>query len=342
LTDDRRLLVAAASAFHRGIRLGYREQDLVVLVFAGPVSDATYAVRRLLAVRQVQGHQAAPLIATMLPLVQAAIHPELVAAARAALAEPHEPDSLRVIQVSTTGACSFHRIALLRQRPKPFADQIRLLEQHIGLMTSGELEAIAREVVSRIPEVPPDEMLPEGIREAALLMSLETDRGSILVAAAQIDDMLKDLLLARMLATDGMSKKQRERLDNLVGINGALGVFSARIDLAYFLGLIAEDVHHDLHILREMRNDAAHRVSKKDFREETLASRSGSFKIMPAEVRSLPPRQRFAAVVQALMALIDNAIDDAEHASPRASGEKLQVRDDVVELLFAMQPEPPE
>ncbi len=67
-------------------------------------------------------------------------------------------------------------------------------------------------------------------------LSKESDRGSMIVAVAWIDDDLTRLLKSYLLS----SHRSREKEDELFGVQGYLGTFSAKIDQAYRLALIRE------------------------------------------------------------------------------------------------------
>jgi len=81
----------------------------------------------------------------------------------------------------------------------------------------------------------------------------ESDRGAVLIAQELIDNELTALL--RATAPDGMSK---EKVDSLLGYPGVLATFSAKADVAYFAGLITSNLYESIHILRKIRNTAAH------------------------------------------------------------------------------------
>jgi|ERR1017187_10983363 DNA-binding MltR family transcriptional regulator len=80
-----------------------------------------------------------------------------------------------------------------------------------------------------------------------------SDRVSIIVAVAAMDTMLTNILLSYLLPTG----KQIED-DSLFGADRPLSSFSARIHLAFRLGLIDEYFAKALHLLRKMRNEFAH------------------------------------------------------------------------------------
>ena len=85
-------------------------------------------------------------------------------------------------------------------------------------------------------------------------LSLESDRGSVVLAVAWIDEQLKLILETYLLPSPAPSAKS----DELLGANAPVATLSARIDLTYRLGLIRRYVAQSLHLCRRLRNDCAH------------------------------------------------------------------------------------
>ena len=73
----------------------------------------------------------------------------------------------------------------------------------------------------------------------------------IIISASRIDDLLKGLLQKVMVHQPGSS-------DSLFESDRPLGSFSARIALAYRLGLVDREFESFLQAIRRLRNDAAH------------------------------------------------------------------------------------
>lgn len=85
------------------------------------------------------------------------------------------------------------------------------------------------------------------------LLAKESDRGKVLISTGFLEEQLKNVLLAFMLHTP--------QANELVSsANAPLGTFSSRISSCYVLGLISEDEHHDLTLIRRIRNDFAHNI----------------------------------------------------------------------------------
>ena len=69
----------------------------------------------------------------------------------------------------------------------------------------------------------------------------ETDRGCALMAAAYLDSQLDELLRAVFI-------DDQKVVGALLRREGPLGSFSAKIDMAYSLGLLPADAYRDLHL----------------------------------------------------------------------------------------------
>lgn len=85
------------------------------------------------------------------------------------------------------------------------------------------------------------------------LLNKESGRGQVLISSGFLEQQLNDILQAFMVANSGT--------DTLFeGGNAPLGTFSSRIAACFALGLISEDEHHDLSLIRKIRNDFAHNI----------------------------------------------------------------------------------
>lgn len=101
----------------------------------------------------------------------------------------------------------------------------------------------------------------------------ETDRGMAILGAAMLDEKLKTILTNFLI-----KGKQAERLLN--GPNAPIGTFSAKLDMAFAVGLISEDEYQDAEIIRKIRNDFAHKFDLKfSFGNESVAARCKNFSI---------------------------------------------------------------
>ncbi len=81
----------------------------------------------------------------------------------------------------------------------------------------------------------------------------ETDRGAALVGAALIDSRIERLLISHFA-------DERIAQELLNGGNAPLSSFSARLKLAFGLGLISELEYKECDTIRKIRNEFAHHV----------------------------------------------------------------------------------
>jgi DNA-binding MltR family transcriptional regulator len=104
---------------------------------------------------------------------------------------------------------------------------------------------------------------------------LESDRGCILVGASVLDELCAQLIKERFAANEHVIKNA---LDPLFATMGPLSSFSARIKLAYCLGLIKQWEFEDLEKIRRIRNKAAHDYSAKTFTDNEIIQISQQLK----------------------------------------------------------------
>src|SRR5687768_1256658 len=87
-------------------------------------------------------------------------------------------------------------------------------------------------------------------------MAGESDRAVAVVGAAWVEEALQGAI------TDCLDRhvEAQKRLFNGAG---PLATFSAKIDLGRLIGIMSDAIHSDLHAIREIRNEFAHRVAHK-------------------------------------------------------------------------------
>ncbi len=99
------------------------------------------------------------------------------------------------------------------------------------------------------------------------LLSEESDRGAVLIAASLLDVALENLVKAKLV-------KQKNKKDSLFdGANAPLGTFSSRIEIAFRLGLIQNSTREMLDVFRRLRNDFAHKISIKSLEDPIVKNR---------------------------------------------------------------------
>jgi DNA-binding MltR family transcriptional regulator len=87
-----------------------------------------------------------------------------------------------------------------------------------------------------------------------------THANSVLVRAARLDNALQAIIEIKMPQLTG---KLRKKL--FTNANGPISSFSAKIDIAYVLGIIEHGLYVELNKVREIRNEFAHAVDTTHF-----------------------------------------------------------------------------
>ncbi len=127
-------------------------------------------------------------------------------------------------------------------------------------------------------EVGRNESIAETFKRFLKLLREESDRGSVIVSAALMDDILSQLLKRKLLPS---SEKKDEILDDGAA---AFSTFSARINLAYRLGLIRPNARATFHLLRKIRNDFAHISEPETFSSLSVRSRVHEIFVLNKEI----------------------------------------------------------
>ncbi|TGK23323.1 hypothetical protein EHQ05_19220 [Leptospira yasudae] len=95
----------------------------------------------------------------------------------------------------------------------------------------------------------------------------ETDRAAVILTASLFDNSLNDLLNNFLISN---SSTNDELFD---GPNAPLSTFSAKINVAYRVGLISNKFAHDLNLIRKIRNEFAHNIQGCSFENGKVRSR---------------------------------------------------------------------
>jgi hypothetical protein len=106
----------------------------------------------------------------------------------------------------------------------------------------------------------------EQMRAAADEIDKQTDRGAAIVAATVLDNILENLIAARLIIPSPKHKKA------LFGQYAPLSSFSAKIELGFALGLYDTERRASLDLIRDVRNKFAHRLEATGFDNPKIAA----------------------------------------------------------------------
>jgi DNA-binding MltR family transcriptional regulator len=115
-----------------------------------------------------------------------------------------------------------------------------------------------------VDEAGKDEVFGNLNRLTQILGQLD-ERGLVLSLAAFAEEALGDLIEAFLIRGDPAKQL-------LEGFNAPLGTFSARIKMAYSLGLVTKRQYEDLEQLRRIRNEFAHNWEPISFNDQKIAA----------------------------------------------------------------------
>jgi hypothetical protein len=95
----------------------------------------------------------------------------------------------------------------------------------------------------------------------------ESDRACVILAASMLEEVLESLLRSRLVP---IAASDDPLFD---GANAPISTFSAKIDLAYRIGMVSLDVARNLHLIRKIRNNFAHNVAGCSFEDGAVRNR---------------------------------------------------------------------
>ena len=98
-------------------------------------------------------------------------------------------------------------------------------------------------------------------------MQEESDRARVLLAVMWMDHFLTCRL------NNELGKGNRDARKRLFGPTGPFSSFAAKIDIAFCGGWISPDLHHNMHLLRRIRNDCAHSLDFPGLNDAELSKR---------------------------------------------------------------------
>jgi DNA-binding MltR family transcriptional regulator len=146
----------------------------------------------------------------------------------------------------------------------------------------------------------PDECCPPiEVLELNDALNAESDRGCALLAASYLESEL-DALLRGFFISD------EKAADELLEASRPLASFSAKIDVAYCLGLVPNVSRRDFHIVRRIRNDFGHET-KVTFQDQAIINRCKELRHQFDE-EGISPRRRFVRAVIGLAAVIHDGM----------------------------------
>ena len=101
----------------------------------------------------------------------------------------------------------------------------------------------------------------------------DSDRAVGVLAASLVEMQLTSAIMYRLAKHDKITEK-------LFRDGGAIGSFSTKIDLGHLLNLFTADAYADLSIMKNIRNDFAHKPEMLSFSTKSIKDRCFNFKLV--------------------------------------------------------------
>ena len=116
----------------------------------------------------------------------------------------------------------------------------------------------------------------------------ETDRGLAIIVGAYIEQLLQNAIIKRF----GISsrKKQTELFE---GPTSLLGTFSSKIIFAHVTGIIDDINKDDIHQIKQIRNEFAHRFNDATFSTEKIVDLCNNLKLARIGETPKTAREKF-------------------------------------------------
>ena len=174
-----------------------------------------------------------------------------------------------------------------------------------------EVKRIVEEALSEAESPRTQIRVPMDILEFRRTLVKETDRGCALACTSYLDSELRKLIASHLVNDEKLTA-------NLFDGNGPLSSFSARIDVACGLGLIAANLRRDLHLIRKVRNIFAHQAGQVNFDDKAIAPRCAEL-YHDLFKESIHPRKKFITVTMGILGAIHGTKSKVRHRRAAAN-----------------------
>jgi hypothetical protein len=106
-------------------------------------------------------------------------------------------------------------------------------------------------------------------------LAAQSARSTAIAGAAYLEHGLRAAIIRYLRNT--LSDAEQERL--FVGDSATLATFADRINIAFALGILGEDIRSDFNVIRQIRNVFAHSVLDVEFDLPTVSAAIGTLRV---------------------------------------------------------------
>jgi DNA-binding MltR family transcriptional regulator len=157
----------------------------------------------------------------------------------------------------------------------------------------------------------------EDIDKALAEITTDGPRGAIIIGATLLEDALRVVIRRHMISL------KKEEADQLFTGTAPLATFSAKIRLAYALGLIGPKTRGDLDNVRELRNAFAHGKMVLRFETPEVAEVINTLNCLTTlDKGEFTPRLLYRAAIRILLLHLTSKLDEglAIEIGPEVAG----------------------
>ena len=153
-------------------------------------------------------------------------------------------------------------------------------------------------------------------------LSKESDRAVVIIAVCLLDDLLEKLIIASFI--DDPHVKTLFRNEHI------LQTFYAKINIAYFSGLIPKFVYHDLKILCEIRNRFAHEITENlDLSHQNIVQKLKDLTLGPKTLDEIvTPKWKLMLALQQIVDILTGQEDIISKINPPVLMELLPLKEE--------------
>jgi len=126
-------------------------------------------------------------------------------------------------------------------------------------------------------------------------LSKESDRGCVLLAVSYLEDALGKYILSYLYGTSKFKK-------DFVRTN--LSSFNSRINFAFSIGLINENLFKDLNVIRDIRNKFAHSFELIELEDDQIKSMMSRINYKFRDINTTKVRSQFISFVYVILSAI--------------------------------------
>src|SRR5262249_21950640 len=108
----------------------------------------------------------------------------------------------------------------------------------------------------------------QSLRPIADEIERQSDRGVGVIGSSFVEMALGKAVQSRLR---GETERQHKAIADLFGRSRPLSSFSAKIDAGLLLGIYRDEIHLDLHRIRQIRNEFSHEPFPRDFTNQMVA-----------------------------------------------------------------------